>query len=192
MTTCPACGLDTSNKLIIGCPANRVITFPDGEQFASVPSKAGGRGGRCPDSHVRPGYFPHPGCELERCPRCDEPAETCERRHGAGTLPSAEVETLAAVLAQCVEVLARWEYRANHALAHADHPDFRRRCADSVLDDARVVLAALQAGGGQLAFLAFAASTLTEAENDQIQVAVADAVGTGDYLPSGRIQGGET
>jgi hypothetical protein len=43
-----------------------VVRFPDGTLMDAVPNN----GGRCGDCGVASGGRHHPGCDMEKCPRC--------------------------------------------------------------------------------------------------------------------------
>ena len=59
------------------CSANMEVEFPDGTKMPSIPyedeEQAWGEveGRECPDCGTPHGGFHHPGCDMERCPRCN-------------------------------------------------------------------------------------------------------------------------
>jgi len=59
------------------CPANRVIEFEDGTALPGIPWDGGDDNTRCHDCNVAPGGYHHPGCDMERCPRCGGQLISC-------------------------------------------------------------------------------------------------------------------
>jgi hypothetical protein len=51
------------------------ILFPDGEELTQIPY--GHEGSRCHDCNVEAGAVHHPGCDMERCPRCGGQLISC-------------------------------------------------------------------------------------------------------------------
>ena len=49
------------------CLVNGVIEYPDGTALAAIPYI---NEGRCHDCNVKAGGNHHPGCDMERCPKC--------------------------------------------------------------------------------------------------------------------------
>lgn len=74
MTVCEFCYEDM--LLVDGCMENWQVEYPDGIALPSIPYHSEKRygtpltGKRCHDCNVLPGYFHHPGCDVEECPRC--------------------------------------------------------------------------------------------------------------------------
>lgn len=64
MASCDACGQEMLDAR--GCSVGRVI-MADG---AHERIRHRGRTGLCGDCGTRRGGLHHPGCDLERCPRC--------------------------------------------------------------------------------------------------------------------------
>lgn len=56
------------------CPANTVIEFPDGEKLPAIPFTGPGR---CHDCGVAACGYHHPGCDVERCPKCGGQLISC-------------------------------------------------------------------------------------------------------------------
>lgn len=59
------------------CKANIVVLFPDGEQMTSSNYHFEEENGRCHDCGIKHGGKHHPGCDVERCPRCDGQLISC-------------------------------------------------------------------------------------------------------------------
>lgn len=58
------------------CGANRLVEFPDGKTIPAERWKPEGwvegqsYDYRCHDCNITAGHYHHPGCDMERCPRC--------------------------------------------------------------------------------------------------------------------------
>jgi hypothetical protein len=52
------------------CSWNSKISFADGQTLPAKPYSPEDPDTRCRDCNVAPGNFHHPGCDMERCPRC--------------------------------------------------------------------------------------------------------------------------
>jgi len=59
------------------CRANTEVDFPDGVALPSSPDHFGEVGDRCHDCNIVNGGFHHPGCDVERCPKCGGQLITC-------------------------------------------------------------------------------------------------------------------
>ncbi len=57
----------------ITCAGNSVVKFPDGIELESVPYQ----GNQCVDCNVTNGGKHHPGCDMERCPKCNGQLISC-------------------------------------------------------------------------------------------------------------------
>ena len=51
---------------VADCTGN-VVKFPDGVEMQAIPYDGDDK---CHDCSVQPGGRHHPGCDMERCPRC--------------------------------------------------------------------------------------------------------------------------
>ncbi len=54
------------------CIGNKEVRFPDGETLPSIPSDHD-----CHDCKIKTGGNHHPGCDMERCPRCSGQLISC-------------------------------------------------------------------------------------------------------------------
>jgi len=61
---------------VASCEANSAVIFPDGETLPTIPYQPDGNH-RCHDCGTSPGGFHHPGCDMERCPRCHGQLLSC-------------------------------------------------------------------------------------------------------------------
>lgn len=80
MANCDACNLDMMKAP--GCTLATYEDFIDGMTYARIPY-VGVRHHqtnellRCHDCNVEPDKLHHPGCDAERCPRCEGQAIGC-------------------------------------------------------------------------------------------------------------------
>jgi hypothetical protein len=72
--TCKYCNDDM--HAVDTCSANTVIHFPNGENFPAVKYEDE-NGYMCHDCAIEPGGYHHPGCDMERCPRCEGQLISC-------------------------------------------------------------------------------------------------------------------
>ena len=59
------------------CKDNTEVEYPDGTKMPSVPYPES-KTIPCHDCGVVPGKHHHPGCDMERCPRCGGQLISCE------------------------------------------------------------------------------------------------------------------
>ena len=52
------------------CSWNREVQFPDGSILPSSTYHFDEPSGRCLDCGIKHGNYHHPGCDVERCPKC--------------------------------------------------------------------------------------------------------------------------
>lgn len=79
MAKCSWCRKEMTDKKTIRCAGNKVVVFPDKTKLPSLkyaptpedPEQL------CPDCNVKPGEAHHPGCDMERCPKCKGQLITC-------------------------------------------------------------------------------------------------------------------
>lgn len=83
MSICEARNKEMLDLEIITCDGNKLIEFPDGEKLSPVPflefpnGEKLPPGFRCHDCEIEHGGFHHPGCDVERCPRCGGQLISC-------------------------------------------------------------------------------------------------------------------
>lgn len=77
MAICDWCQKDM-NK-VDDCTGNREVEYPDGVKLAAIPYNPdyGDENKRCHDCNVKRGGYHHPGCDMERCPRCQGQLISC-------------------------------------------------------------------------------------------------------------------
>lgn len=76
MAKCDWCDKDMSAQSTTTCAGNTTVEFPDGTTMPSVPYSSD-YATRCHDCNVELGGFHHPGCDMERCPRCGGQLISC-------------------------------------------------------------------------------------------------------------------
>ena len=74
MAICKACKND---MLAVESCSGTHIKFPDGKVLPVSTEHFGENSGRCHDCNIIHGGSHHPGCDAERCPRCNGQLITC-------------------------------------------------------------------------------------------------------------------
>jgi len=78
MAICEWCKKEMSGKDAVDtCEENKVVEFPDGKKLPSSNYHFEEESGRCHDCNIKHGGNHHPGCDVERCPECEEQLITC-------------------------------------------------------------------------------------------------------------------
>jgi hypothetical protein len=80
MAVCDWCQQEMTDDATVDCTANRFVEFPDGTKLPAVPYHnefVTSRDHRCHDCNVKIGMYHHPGCDMERCPRCNGQLISC-------------------------------------------------------------------------------------------------------------------
>lgn len=155
MAICNWCKRDMSDPAVVGCTANTEVEFPDGTLMAAILYNPdyGGEDHRCHDCNVKVGQHHHPGCDMERCPKCqgqligcgcleddesDDPDEDriAELAAKVATL-KADNAALNAALYRLRGEAAEWQKKWEDLESH------RAACCDAMEDERDAALARL-------------------------------------------------
>ena len=74
MAECSWCNKNMSDESTKTCTENTHVEFPDGSKLPSVSYDGDGR---CHDCNIASSGFHHPGCDMERCPKCGGQLISC-------------------------------------------------------------------------------------------------------------------
>jgi hypothetical protein len=83
MAECTYCKREMT--MCISCSNNKKIEFPDGTKLPSVPYHSDDNL-QCHDCACPPEGYHHPGCDMERCPRCEGQLISCGCLEGTGVV----------------------------------------------------------------------------------------------------------
>lgn len=75
MAQCPYCRREM--KMGVSCKVDTVV-FEDGEKYTRLTDHFSEPDGYCHDCNAPHGGYHHPGCDVERCPRCGGQQITCD------------------------------------------------------------------------------------------------------------------
>ncbi len=75
---CEICGEERLDPKTVTCTGNDgVVLFPDGTKLFVSLFHLNEPSGRCRDCGIKHGGCHHPGCDVERCPKCGRQLITC-------------------------------------------------------------------------------------------------------------------
>lgn len=75
MAICKWCDQEMLDR--VSCTGNNVVEFPDGIELPSIPYEPSYKSDGCHDCYTPVGGMHHPGCDMERCPRCSGQLISC-------------------------------------------------------------------------------------------------------------------
>jgi hypothetical protein len=62
---------------VVTCDGNDHVDYPDGAKLESLDTHFDEPSGRCHDCNIKHGGKHHPGCDVERCPKCEGQLISC-------------------------------------------------------------------------------------------------------------------
>ena len=77
MAICKWCYQEMNDKMTVTCHGNKEVEYPDGTKLASSNYHFDGENERCHDCNIVHGGKHHPGCDVERCPKCGGQLISC-------------------------------------------------------------------------------------------------------------------
>jgi hypothetical protein len=73
---CDWCKVEKNNSTNT-CTGNAIVVFSDGQELPAIPFEGVSEEHHCPTCNVKHGGFHHPGCNWERCPKCNGQLVRC-------------------------------------------------------------------------------------------------------------------
>jgi hypothetical protein len=70
LAICDFCKQEMSGENAVDSCIERYYEYEDGIAYQATKIHFEEASGRCHDCNVKHGSFHHPGCDVERCPRC--------------------------------------------------------------------------------------------------------------------------
>ena len=77
MANCNWCKRDMSDPKTEDCTGNLVVKYPDKKELPPSTHHFEEPDGRCHDCGIKHGNRHHPGCDVERCPKCEGQLISC-------------------------------------------------------------------------------------------------------------------
>lgn len=77
MAKCKFCNREMSDGGSDTCVYNDIVKYPNGDILPSSNYHFNEKSGRCHDCNIKHGGKHHPGCDVERCPRCEGQLISC-------------------------------------------------------------------------------------------------------------------
>jgi hypothetical protein len=77
MATCGWCKKEMSGSGVDSCKGNKIVKYPNGSELPASTYHFDEESGRCHDCNIKHGGYHHPGCDVERCPKCGGQLISC-------------------------------------------------------------------------------------------------------------------
>jgi len=72
--TCDWCNKEMN---VDNCDGNKTVNYLDGTSLPSSTYHFDEPSGHCHDCNIKHGNYHHPGCDVERCPKCEGQLISC-------------------------------------------------------------------------------------------------------------------